>query len=307
MPKPDLILMSGSQRFLSSSSICQCEAPIIWTQEFTKDSKCNNSDFKLAWCKHSANGGCANIKLRFGFRNLNAPPKIGTIERGVGDLIDCSTHPSVMMKQYEFNPKLHLNKDSMISYQTLRNKLILPAYRFASGWGFRDLARKEYFNIWGFSELENKDITLEWLFAVAPAQPANLLLASFFSNERVRPVLPSCSLRLINDHTHFDSINVTINHDWIDETAALSQTRKADNAPIPASLWDKRIMASFPEKSIDLETLQVFRQLGLNLYRKNLRKSFIGHLRQSYPLDWIDYLQGKRSTGKGGNLNFKNR
>ena len=102
----------------------------------------------------------------------------------LGDFVDYSTHPTVMMKGHDFNPKVHLVKESRLTYRTLHDRLVLPTYWFASGRGSRGLTRKDFFNIWGLSDLENTSIELDWLFEVLPTQIANLLLASFFSEEK---------------------------------------------------------------------------------------------------------------------------
>ena len=152
---------------------------------------------------------------------------------------------------------------------------------------------------------------LESLFAIAPTQVANLLLTSYVSTNKPQIILQSkCTKNSIikksrDDVTLFPQINCTINHDWIDDTIVLSSTRKADNAPVPASLWDKRIIASFPEKHIDIEILSLFRLAALSFYRKSIRKSFILHLRQHFPNEWISYLAGKRYAKEGEKSEFE--
>jgi len=65
-------------------------------------------------------------------------------------------------------------------------------------------------------------------------------------------------------------------------------------------LWDKRIIASFPNKAVDLELLWLFQQIGLSLYRRNLHRSFVTYLWYYYPTRWNLYLQGQCSTTKRG-------
>ena len=59
-------------------------------------------------------------------------------------------------------------------------------------------------------------------------------------------------------------------------------------------------MSSFPGKAIDAESLALFRRVALGVYRNNLRKSFIAHLRCQCPLEWSAYLEGGHDTHKGG-------
>ena len=115
---------------------------------------------------------------------------------------------------------------------------------------------------------------------VSPTQVANLLLSSYFFSDKVNgnyvdatPV--TVPVKELSQSTTFRSIDRTINHDWIDDDIAFSLTQKADNAPIPTLLWDKRIIASFPERSVDDELLGFFRKVRLSLYRKNLRRSLV--------------------------------
>ena len=136
-------------------------------------------------------------------------------------------------------------------------------YRFASGWGCRELTRKELFNIWGLSELEDTEVLSDWLVTVAPSQIANLLLSAYFSKDKavgvkLKNLSRSTPVSSPSQTTIFTAINRSISHDWIDDNIVFSPIQKANNAPVPALLWDKRIIASFPNKAIDLELLRLF-------------------------------------------------
>ena len=119
MPKPDLVLASGSQRFLSDSSLSTHEAPIRFAHEFSKDSSLIYPEFRMAWHKHNMNGGYANWKLRFGFKNLKMLPKAYLIERSLGDFLDYSGQPSHVIKNCKHDSKIHLHKDSCLTRRTL--------------------------------------------------------------------------------------------------------------------------------------------------------------------------------------------
>ena len=56
----------------------------------------------------------------------------------------------------------------------------------------------------------------------------------------------------------------------MNNAVVLSPTQKADNTLVPASLQDKRIMASFLSYTIDVKLLALFRQAALAFYQKNL-------------------------------------
>ena len=103
--------------------------------------------------------------------------------------------------------------------------------------------------------------------------------------------------------TTFPSIDVIISHDWIDDSIVLSSTRKADKAPVPASLWNKRLMASFPDEKIDVEMLSLFRKVALSRCRINIRRSLVAYLRCRFPVEWLAYLQGYRDAKNGGRVN----
>ena len=144
LPLPDLVLVSGSTDFLSNPSLLEYRAPTIVTHEFTKNSHFTNPHFKFVWYKHNLNGGCTNFRLKFGFRNTKALPRVGSAERSLCDFLDYLVHPTVSLRQCEFNPASDLIKNSCLTFRSLRNRLILPTYWFSSGWGYRKIVRKEH-------------------------------------------------------------------------------------------------------------------------------------------------------------------
>jgi len=89
---------------------------------------------------------------------VSALPNVHSMKRSLGDFIDYSIQPTVYLKEYKYDSKIHLDKDSCLTYKTLSNQVILSTYQFASGWECRELTRKELFNIWGLSELEDTEV-----------------------------------------------------------------------------------------------------------------------------------------------------
>ena len=241
VPNPNLILISGSQSFLQNPSFLIYQAPTIFTNEFRLKTRLSNPDFKFNQCKHSLIGGCTNFRISFGYRNISELPNIRQMKRSLGDFIDYSTYPTTPVKLNSLEPSKYLHKESIASAKTLSFPVVMSMCKFSSGWGSRELCRKECFNIWGLSDLALTTLELEWLYAVTPTQPANLLLASLFNalaktNSRREPLTSPSKSTTIDQFTYFPFINVSIEHDWIDDTIVISPTRKADNAPVPASL-----------------------------------------------------------------------
>ena len=280
---------------LSDPSLLKHDVPTIFTHEFSSASKFINSEFKFLRLKHNLNGGCTNLRLCFGFKNMPTLVLLSPMKCGLGGFLDYSTDPTTSIDHSNIGAKLHLTKECCLTYHTRNNAVALPTYRFSTGWGLRNLTNREYCNVWGLSELENANVDITWVLSIAPTQVASLIIASYFSSNLVPAAVPSLKLRSHSpihpsNTTTFHNINVTIPHDWIDNTVVLSATRKADNAPVPASLWDRRIMASFPDRPVNVELLSLFRRVGLSFYRKRLRRSFVSHLRQECPDEWSAFL-----------------
>ena len=227
MSKPDLILASGSQEFLLKVAHSSYAAPMIFTHEFMKDAKSSHPSFSFVWHKHNVNGGCTNFQIRMGFKGLPMPPKFSSIKRALGDFIDYSTHPDHLINHNQIEENSYLFKDSYLTFHSLNRPVVLPTYKFNSGWGYRGLTRKEIFNMWGLSSLENVKLELDRIQSITPTQVAVLLLASYFTLHWP-PTKLSYSKDLFlktlprSTSTTFPSIDVTINYDWIDDSIVLS-------------------------------------------------------------------------------------
>ena len=154
LPHPDLVLVSGSQRFLSMLDEIQYQAPVIFVHELARDSKLSHPLFTFGWYKHNLNGGCTNLRIRVGFRNMCILHKIGSMQRALGDFIEYSAHPDTPIEFEKIDPATHLVKDSCLTFHSLNKPVVLPTYKFSSGWGHRKLTRKELCHIWGLSDLE---------------------------------------------------------------------------------------------------------------------------------------------------------
>ena len=99
---------------------------------------------------------------------------------------------------------------------------------------------------------------------------------------------------------YFITIETSINHDWIDESVASSTARRSDKAPIPDSIWDQRLIATFTDRPVDLKFLSTLKKWALSRHRVNLRHLFAHYLRITFSFEWQDFLRRKRLSCKGG-------
>ena len=157
--------------------------------------------------------------------------------------------------------------------------------------------------MWGYTDLEHKALDLGTMFNFIPFQPLNSILAAFFT-----PKSPNLQLQLlhyfelfllpVSRSTYFATVVTSINHDCIDESIVLSTPKKSDKAPIPASLWDKRLIAMFPNCPVALKVLNTLIKWALSRHRVNLRQSFAGYLQIAFYFEWQDIFRGKCSSCK---------
>ena len=101
------------------------------------------------------------------------------IDRKLGDFIDFSDHPTKIHNPSIATEKEFLNKNSTPLVSKLNNRLIMPAYKFATGWGTRRLSTKEIFDIWGYSGLLHNKISSEQIANLVPIQPLTLAISSY--------------------------------------------------------------------------------------------------------------------------------
>ena len=162
------------------------------------------------------------------------------------------------------------------------------------------------FDIWGLSPLLMSDLTVDHIKAFLPTQSLTLVL-----NFYLKAVSPALNLSVTTKKavgsghvpsptTTFPSIGVTINHDWADTD--YEQQVKSDSAPVPSSLWDKRLEASFPDRRGLTMLIRCLRMLSLLRYRRLLLGSFLTYLRRSFPEQWLSYCQGSRTSHHGGDF-----
>jgi len=172
--------------------------------------------------------------------------------------------------------------------------LLVPTYRFASGWGIRRVTKREVCSIWGLSSLESTKLDLDCILALNPTQSLSLVINSIFLTNS-SPIPSSIKL---TDHlppsttTLFTDINTEIPNDWVDHSVVLQSNRKEDKAPTPSELWDRRIILSFPQRLGIAQLIQPFRMFLLRVYRRRVLHSLVTYLRSTFTTEWINYLNG---------------
>ena len=299
---PTFVLVSGSKGFLSGFDMIKFEAPLLFTYEANRLVRIQKKSTITKSFYNFKNGGCLAVKTMVGFVNIKPPLQLTSIHRTLGDFIDYGDQPSSQVNINDLHIDKWLTTDSLPLPIDFRKNILLPSFRFASGWGTRPVSRKELFGIWGLSELVSSPIDKDYLMNLNPTQPLSLIINSFLvvNTSSSRPLFKSIITTPPPSTTTFDSLNIEISNEWISQSVVDQPNRKEDKAPTPSELWDKRILLSFPDREGVVELISVFRSFLLRVYRRRLLKSFTSYLRSSFPNKWDDYLLGQRSQAVGG-------
>ena len=183
------MLISESQHLLLNPSVIKYDAPIIFIHEFTRDSKLCSLHFKFLYYKHSQYGGCTNLRLCFGFRNISILPNSLKIQQSIGDFLDYTMEPNVAVRYENIDNRIHLLKNSVLSHSRINDNLVLSTYRFSMDWRVRKLTRKKFFYIWRITDFDLLNSQLGLLFAIAPTQVANLFLTSYILTNKSQIIL----------------------------------------------------------------------------------------------------------------------
>ena len=302
MDSPSFVLVSGSKEYLESESSLHDEVPTISTFE-SKPTSISSKNKVVKIYRNYQNGGCMKLRTIVGFKSLTLPAELTEISRSLGDFLDYSELPDVIIRNTDYDDPKVLTGDSILTLKSLNQLIKLPSYKHASGWGMRKLTRKEICSMWGLIELANTSVNTKDLIQINPVQVLGLVIRCYLStSSSSRSHLPyqDKPITTISPTTTFSSINVTINNDWIDETLVEKSSRKEDKAPVPTFLWNKRIMASFPNRNGVMKLISAMRNFLIRVCRKRLTRSLIVFLRSSFGTDWKDYLRGSRAHRKGG-------
>ena len=294
---PNLVLISGSSSFLATIRPSTYEAPVICCLECKSRWKIRNHFFEIKEFRHSTSGGCTNAVIELGFFGINPPNSITNIKRTLGDFLDYSVLPHKRITESQL-PSF-LGPDDVLSMSRTSTLIALPTYKFKSKLGVRNLTRKELCGIIGLSALQDSSLSTDQLWSFLPVQPLSLILKSYLvsipSKSRVQ-FKENRSLPLISVTTHFPHINQTINDSWTDSMSDESRSKKADKAPVPSELWDRRLILSFPNRNGVIILANGLRKLCLRWHIRNIFLSFITYLRSTYSTQLDLYMSGLRGT-----------
>ena len=298
-----MVLVSGSREYWNQIKSLDLNVPSLFTFEGRSNPKLKGGN--LSSFRNFLNGGCLDYKTIVEFQELKTPVKLTNIKRTLGDFIDFSEQPHTIFIAKDSNTSEFLTTNSTLSVKELKKQVKLPSYMHSSGWGTRFLSRKEIFAIWGLLDLEPSGLDIDSLVNIPPIQVLSLIINSYLSSKSVskaNSVSQQMKIHPPSSSTHFEEINTTINDDWIDVSLVEKSSRKEDKAPVPSSLWDNRVLLSFPGRTGVPNLIIVLRSFLLRIYRKRLTKSLLLYLRSSFHSKWTNYVNGSRTHMKGGDL-----
>jgi len=297
---PTFILVSGRKSHLENEFNLAWDVPTLSTFEEGFRPRLNRIGTFKSFSNFN-NGGCVRGKTGILFTNVNPPRVFCPIKRTLGDFLDYSVKPEKPAKEDEKYSHDFLTKDSVVQIKLITSPIILPTFYFATGWGIRQLTRKEIFSIWGLTDLVNQPITVQQLMSVTPVQPLVQVLHAYFTSaspsQKPAPK-PKNNVKL-SVTTTFKQINATINHSWADQSLIPKSSRKEDKAPVPVELWDKRIVDSFPSKNGMYLLIHALRHFLLRVYCRRLFKSYTTYIKITFPTQWSTYCNGDRSHTYG--------
>ena len=130
------------------------------------------------------------FRIYLGYCNFNFPLSLTLIDRTLGDFIDVSNHPTKLHSLSDEHGANLLHKDSIPKINLLESRVILPTFKFSSGWGTRKLSTKEIFGIWGLSELLPHELNAEEIIQLVPIQPLALSIRLFLDKLQPRHAKP---------------------------------------------------------------------------------------------------------------------
>ena len=310
LPSPNFVLISGSNGFIKSLDLLAFETPVVTTSEHRFKSSIKIRGIKSIPYQHALNGGCTSSRQVIGFLHCQPPPKLTKIQRKLKDFIDFSSQPDEQVDPDNISSLDCLRVDSTPTVFDLSKRVLLPSYRFSTGWGIRHLTRKECFNLLGYGAIIDSNVSVPELLTLIPIQPLALTLIPFFTalppSSRIQQTVPSIVPSAISTCTYFEAIDTTISDDW---TLVLDNTRstKEDKAPVPSELWDARLFASFNSANQVARLVAGLRDLCICRYRRNITTSFLHFLRTTFHTEWSDYVSGSRLSSDGGNLHQINQ
>ena len=169
----------------------------------------------------------------------------------------------------------------MPNVKNVREEILLPIYKFKTGWSTRLLHRNEIFRIWGDSELCNAHMKQEEIANTTPAQPLSLLIHNFMKDTQQTEDIQIQSKRLsFNVPTrtaYFPQLDHAMNYTWIIPDITNNNNQKADKSPVPSAMWDQRILLTFPGRSGIKLLIKTCHTMLLRSYRRSLLLSFLKH------------------------------
>ena len=200
----------------------------------------------------------------------------------------------------------YLSPKDVFDISKLYEKVAVPNYKYKSKLGIRLLTSKEIFGIWGQSQLTDASLSIDDIITYVPTQPLSLVLKSYLMCKRPKDKIvkiPPMPLKGSQQNvTFFSDIGVSITNEWTAMDFNSERSKKADNAPVPSELWDKRLTLSFDSDRKILTLANCLRTLALSWYRRQTLRSFCNYLRRSFPEDYTNYLLGQRKTQYKGEV-----
>ena len=183
LPKPNLILCSGSVSSLDETRFEKYDCPSIFSLEYNEKKKLPSSPLKCCSYRHYLNGGYTKARVSIGFLNTKALSKLSSISKTIGDFIEYSHQPWKICSPQLKNSKV-ATSSSIVGVKDLHEEIFLPSYKFATGWGCRFLSKKEACLILGWDILEVSSIRKECIVSLNPIQSLSLVVQSLIKNKK---------------------------------------------------------------------------------------------------------------------------
>lgn len=244
--------------------------------------------------RHPTIGGVSTYISLHGVCHVPAgySPITSTIRRTLKHVIQHSIRPCCISGSAACDHRTrrtHLHITDRLRPGYLDQPVIYPTHFCASGWGMRPLSPGELADIYGFPvrlkiHIDQQPEVFPLLVPFGllhsmvlpllrlPTMPGSGSKLSALSNKRVRlDSLPSVSAS-DDAGTWLPHIQRWLPHTWIDTSLVTNKAVKADNAGIPVTLWDDRLLLLYPHWSV--RHLNVLRSFLLRRCRYNLFRSF---------------------------------
>jgi hypothetical protein len=260
----------------------------------------------ISWhrVRHTSVGGATMFCSLFGTNVATLEPQVTALRRTIRHYLDHSERPSPWRE--------HMSTTSVISSGDLLHPSALTTQvKYATsfshnGWGSRPLNIDELSNIYGLhSRIRIGGLVVDDFNVIVPIallesmiSPMLQLVSQVSDTTDSHKLQPALFPQVLDSpRTWLPDLQLYLSHDWITPDLVTDKAAKRDDADIPVSLWDRRILLIFPHS---LRAINWLRQRLLFLRGRALYKEFVCYLRSTYGFSWCQQLQQYRTRHGSG-------